>query len=91
MYERCPVCNFKFEIEPGFFWGSMYISYFLTILLGIIGGAFAYYYFHDPDVWVYMGCIMVLLVIFAPLTFRYSRLFMLYWFGGVSFDPNAAK
>lgn len=91
MHEHCPVCSFKFEIEPGFFWGAMYISYGFAIILGVIGGAFAYYVFHDPDVWTYMACIMVLLIIFAPLNFRYSRLFMLYWFASVNFDPNTIK
>lgn len=27
MYERCPVCDLKFERESGYFLGAMYISY----------------------------------------------------------------
>jgi uncharacterized protein (DUF983 family) len=30
MYERCPNCNLKYEQEPGFWWGAMYISYALS-------------------------------------------------------------
>ena len=26
MHERCPVCDLKFEREPGYFLGAMYIS-----------------------------------------------------------------
>lgn len=29
MLERCPNCRLKYEIEPGFFYGSMYVSYIL--------------------------------------------------------------
>ena len=33
MNERCPQCGVKFEREPGFFLGSIYINYGLTALL----------------------------------------------------------
>ena len=32
MYERCPVCNLKFDREPGYFLGAMYISYALGVV-----------------------------------------------------------
>jgi uncharacterized protein (DUF983 family) len=32
MYERCPVCDLKFEREPGYFLGAMYISYGLGVV-----------------------------------------------------------
>ena len=31
MYERCPSCGLKFEREPGYFLGAMYIGYGLGI------------------------------------------------------------
>lgn len=31
MRKHCPNCNFKFEMEPGFFYGAMYASYALTV------------------------------------------------------------
>lgn len=30
MYETCPYCDQRFETEPGFFWGAMYIGYGLS-------------------------------------------------------------
>ena len=32
MHKRCPVCDLKFEREPGYFLGAMYISYALAVL-----------------------------------------------------------
>jgi uncharacterized protein (DUF983 family) len=32
MQERCAVCDLKFEREPGYFLGAMYISYLLGVL-----------------------------------------------------------
>ena len=34
MHERCPVCGLKFDREPGYFLGAMYISY--GIAVGVI-------------------------------------------------------
>ena len=33
MFERCPVCDLRFEREPGYFMGAMYISYALGLLV----------------------------------------------------------
>ena len=33
MNDRCPVCDLRYEREPGFFLGSIYINYGLTALL----------------------------------------------------------
>jgi uncharacterized protein (DUF983 family) len=33
MQERCPVCDLKFEREPGYFLGAMYVSYGLGIVI----------------------------------------------------------
>lgn len=35
MPEKCPKCQQDFEIEPGFYYGAMYISYGLTIALNV--------------------------------------------------------
>ena len=32
MYEQCSVCNLKYEREPGYFLGAMYISYALALM-----------------------------------------------------------
>jgi hypothetical protein len=32
MYPRCPNCGLKFEREPGYFLGAMYISYGLALM-----------------------------------------------------------
>jgi len=33
MQERCAVCDLKFDREPGYFLGAMYISYGLGVLI----------------------------------------------------------
>ena len=36
MHAHCPHCGVKFEREPGFFLGSIYINYGLTTLIAAI-------------------------------------------------------
>src|SRR5712671_2207503 len=33
MHERCPTCDLKFEREPGYFLGAMYVSYALGLVI----------------------------------------------------------
>jgi uncharacterized protein (DUF983 family) len=33
MHDRCPVCDLKFDREPGYFLGAMYVSYGLGIVI----------------------------------------------------------
>ena len=91
MYDDCPVCGFHFEIEPGFFWGCMYISYFLTVFVILFTAIPTYYILHDPSLFIYLSLIIAMLSILSPLTFRLSRLLMLYLFGEVKYDPRYGK
>ena len=37
MHERCDVCQLRFEREPGYFLGAMYINYGVTVVLALMG------------------------------------------------------
>lgn len=91
MNDNCPVCGLKYEIETGFFWGSMYISYFMTAIIGFFVAYLDFLVVKDPPVWQIVGCICIALFVLSPITFRYSRLIMLYSFGSIKYDPNAGK
>ncbi len=36
MHEHCSHCGLKYKIEPNFFFGAMYVSYALAVLMAII-------------------------------------------------------
>lgn len=94
MHERCLNCNLKFEIEPGFFYGAMYIAYGLTVFLaGIIVGLvtlgirLAYDDLNSTfEVWGFLGlknlilCILGGLLISMPYTSKLSRIVWLSFF-----------
>jgi uncharacterized protein (DUF983 family) len=91
MNETCPNCGLHYEIEVGFFWGAMYISYGFTVIIGIIAAVAIYTWLKDPAVYIYLGILALIFVILSPLIFRYSRVLMLYLFGGLKFKPALYK
>jgi uncharacterized protein (DUF983 family) len=88
MPEHCAVCNFRYEIEVGFYWGAMYISYGLSVILLVFFGVLLYYLGDDPPLWVYIMGVSTVLFLFTTILFRYARVLMLYLFGSVQYDPK---
>jgi uncharacterized protein (DUF983 family) len=64
MPEQCSVCEQKFEPEPGFYYGAMFMSYIVTafLYLGIVGFLIMYLDFTVNQAFL-------VLVIFVALTF----------------------
>ena len=91
MFEDCPVCGLHFEIETGFFWGAMYVSYAITCAIMLVLGGTVLIVGHNPNFWVYMAIIIPAFIIASPFTFRYSRILMLYWFSSIRFDEKLAN
>lgn len=40
MPDQCPTCYQKYELEPGFYLGAMFVSYALNILVVALGVSF---------------------------------------------------
>lgn len=88
MHKHCPNCQLRFEVEPGFFIGAMYISYGMSLGLVFAVGIMLYNIFDDPELWVYLLVAGGVLIVMLPILFRYSRVLYLYWFGGISYDAK---
>ena len=95
MHEHCPVCGQPTEIEVGFYYGTGYVSYALSIAFltatfvarkVLIGVSFS---IDDNRIFYWMGTAFTLLLITQPLIMRLSRTLWLSWF--VSYDPNWEK
>lgn len=87
MHSQCPVCNASFEKEPGFYYGAMFITYAFNVVLLVTFGLTIYTFVALPEI-VHLILIALLAVICTPFSFRASRVLWLYWFGGLSFNPN---
>jgi uncharacterized protein (DUF983 family) len=77
MHANCPVCNYKFEKEPGYFLGSMYVSYALAVAeLMAIFIALVYFL----NLYLIMVIMLVVLLLLSFFNFRYSRIIWIYIF-----------
>ena len=84
MPERCPVCGQKMELEVGFYYGTGYVSYALTVgLLGIYGlifGLTAGFSYKDNSVFWFLGTGIAGLILIQPWLMRLSRVLYLNMF-----------
>lgn len=88
MPAQCPACGQSFEPEPGFYFGSMYITFAFNVATFLVLGVLIYYLLGNPDTWVYVAIITGATVVLTPVILRYSRALMLYLFGGAQYNRN---
>jgi uncharacterized protein (DUF983 family) len=80
MFEVCPHCGMRYEIEPGYFYAAMYVGYAINVALAVTLGVITYWITNELDSpWVYIITILLASFILAPVNFRYSRVILLYW------------
>lgn len=72
-HEKCSECGLKYEKEPGFFYGAMYVSYALTVAFSVAIGVAIFVLFPSSSYKVYMTAILVGLVVLMPISYRLSR------------------
>ena len=90
MNEFCPTCGLRLEPEPGFYQGAMYVSYGFTIVMMLVISIILYT-IGDFSEWVYVGTVITVMLILAPLNYRTSRVFYLHFIGGIKYDPSLSR
>lgn len=91
MHANCPVCGLKFDIEPGFYTGAMYVSYAFSVAIFLVTGFILFLFFDDPDLIVYVATTFAIVLLLFPLLYRYSRVIYLHLFGGIRYNPDYRK
>ena len=84
MYTHCPHCKLRFEVEPGFFIGAMYVSYAMSLVILFVTSGLIYFIFNNPEFHFYVIGIPLMVFGFLPVMFRYSRVLFLHLFGGIN-------
>ncbi len=92
MNDQCPVCGQPTEIEVGFYYGTGYVSYALTVAYFVsmfvawkvlIGMTWE---LDDNRMFYWLGTTIFLLILIQPILMRLSRSIWLGWF--VSYNKN---
>lgn len=84
-HDNCSKCNFKYMIEPSFFYGAMYVSYAITVVIFVA-------IFIITNVFIGLGilesfaAILIASVVLMPINMRLSRILWINLF--VSYDKN---
>ncbi len=87
MKEKCGHCGLKYQIEPSFFYGAMYVSYGLNVAIGII--AFIICFQFSKSMLINFAVILGSIILLFPLVMRLSRSIYINMF--VSYDKNFKK
>ena len=92
MHKKCAVCGQPTEIEVGFYYGTSYVSYALTVAFSVatfiawkvlIGMSFG---IDDNRIFYWLLCNFALLIFLQPIFMRFSRSLWLSWF--VKYNPK---
>ena len=84
MPSRCPVCDQRMEIEVGFYYGTAYVSYALTVAISVT--TFVAWWVligmsvNDNRFFWWMGLNIALLIVLQPYLMRLSRAIWLSFF-----------
>ncbi|MBK9191840.1 MAG: DUF983 domain-containing protein [Crocinitomicaceae bacterium] len=73
-HTRCSHCGHKYEMETGFFYGAMYVSYALAVAFSVAIFVAIAVLFPASPYYVYIAAILTGIVVLMPITFRLSRL-----------------
>lgn len=90
MNPECPVCGQATEIEVGFYYGTSYVSYALSVALSV-GSLIAWWLIvglstNDNRFFYWVGFNALFLLLLQPWIMRLSRSLWISWF--VKYDPN---
>jgi hypothetical protein len=93
MNKHCTVCGQPSEIEVGFYYGTSYVSYAMTVFLSVI--SFILWWIiigmslDDNRFFYWLICNAILLILLQPWLMRLSRSLWISWF--VKYDPDWKK
>ncbi len=87
MYDVCPHCKQKYVLEPGFYYGSMFVSYILTAFLMFGTFAIAKFILDVEITTAFISCTLIIAALFIWI-FRISRSVWIHFF--VKYDKRYA-
>ena len=92
MNEVCPHCGVKYEVEPGYFYAAMYVSYAFSVGEVLCMALVTALATKSESPWTYIIVLFTTIVLFAPFNYRYSRLVLLHYLSPkVSYNPKYAE
>ncbi|WP_152287128.1 DUF983 domain-containing protein [Flavicella marina] len=73
IHDNCPNCNFKYMMEPSFFYGAMYVSYALSVAIAIATFVITNVFFGLELLESFLAIVLILIGS-TPFSLRLSRM-----------------
>lgn len=71
--DQCSVCHRKYEPEPGFYYGGMYVTYALAVATFAVIYTAMLLLFPNAPLWLDAAVVLIALVVFAPYYYALSK------------------
>lgn len=88
MNDRCAHCRQAFELEPGFYWGAMYVAYGLSSGFLLFGFALFFFLLGTTILTTFFIVFSIILLLYG-IIFRLSRAIWINIY--VNYDPKADR
>lgn len=80
MKDTCEICGYRYNREPGYFLGAMYVSYGFAVFQGLLTFLACYFFFPQLPTLAVCFIILGVLLLFSIPNFRLSRVVYMYIF-----------
>jgi hypothetical protein len=84
---ECDVCHVKYEREPGFYYGAMYVSYALGVALFFNVWNYSKLWFPWLSAWSQIGLVVFFTIVLSPYLFALSKIIWANMF--IKYDKDA--
>jgi uncharacterized protein (DUF983 family) len=91
MHENCSHCGLKYQIEPSFFYGAMYVSYALGVALFVTIWVSCNLWFPSFGAWTQIGLVTFFTVVLSPYLFALSKIIYANFFIHYKADAQSRK
>lgn len=85
MHETCSHCGLRYEVEPSFFYGAMYVSYGYSVAL-FVATYIVMNFIYDPGITDIIIALAITVIALSPVVLRLSRITWLNLF--VKYNPE---
>jgi uncharacterized protein (DUF983 family) len=73
-FEKCSECDQRYSIEPGFYFGAMYLAYGMAVLTVVVICTLIYLINNKMASGVYIGAVSLVLVCTGPYYYALSKI-----------------
>ena len=89
IHEHCDKCGLKYEKEPGFYYGAMYVAYALGVALFVTFWVSFNLFFNNISLGWQIGSIIVGTIVLSPYIYALSKIIWANLF--IKYDKDAIK